>query len=82
MLAAAQAEAQEAQDPDAWRREVAARLSHYRARRRTREPRYPSLQLKFETEPKCDAPAEAPHSPAPAAARRPWTMCHQPPLPA
>jgi uncharacterized RDD family membrane protein YckC len=30
---------------------VAARLSHYRARRRTREPRYPSLQLKFETEP-------------------------------
>jgi uncharacterized RDD family membrane protein YckC len=39
------------QDPDAWRREVAARLSHYRARRRIREPRYPSLQLKFETEP-------------------------------
>jgi uncharacterized RDD family membrane protein YckC len=45
------AELQQPQDPDAWRREVAARLSHYRARRRTREPRYPSLQLKFETEP-------------------------------
>jgi uncharacterized RDD family membrane protein YckC len=40
-----------APDPEAWRREVAARLSHYRARRRPREPRYPSLQLKFETEP-------------------------------
>ncbi len=46
------------QDPDAWRREVADRLSHYRARRRTREPRYPSLQLKFETEPAANAPAE------------------------
>ncbi len=38
-------------DPESWRREVAARLSHYRARRRPREPRYPSLQLKFESEP-------------------------------
>ena len=47
----AQAEADQPQDPDAWRREVAARLSQYRSRRRTREPRYPSLQLKFETEP-------------------------------
>jgi len=45
------AEPQPSADPDAWRREVAARLSHYRARRRTRGPRYPSLQLKFETEP-------------------------------
>ncbi len=41
----------QAADPESWRREVAARLSHYRARRRPREPRYPSLQLKFETEP-------------------------------
>jgi uncharacterized RDD family membrane protein YckC len=48
--------AQPPQDPDAWRREVAARLSHYRARRRTREPRYPSLQLKFETEPTFTTP--------------------------
>ena len=59
-----------AQDPDAWRREVAERLSHYRARRRTREPRYPSLQLKFETEPNFDAPAEAPRSPAAPAMRQ------------
>ena len=48
-------------DPDSWRREVAARLSHYRARRRPREPRYPSLQLKFEGEPVWNAAAaEAP----------------------
>jgi uncharacterized RDD family membrane protein YckC len=50
------AEAQPPADPDAWRREVAARLSHYRARRHTRGPRYPSLQLKFETEPNFAAP--------------------------
>lgn len=35
--------------PDAWREEVAARMNHYRARRRQRAPRYPSLQLKFES---------------------------------
>jgi len=68
MPPALQAEPEHAQDPDAWRREVAARLSHYRARRRTREPRYPSLRLKFETEPSFDAPAEAPQSPATPAA--------------
>ncbi len=59
------AEAQQPEDPDAWRREVAARLSHYRARRRTREPRYPSLQLKFETEPVAPLPTEPPPLPAP-----------------
>jgi uncharacterized RDD family membrane protein YckC len=52
------AQLQQPQDPDEWRREVAARLSHYRARRLTREPRYPSLQLKFETEPFAAVPAE------------------------
>ena len=57
------AEVQPPQDPDAWRREVADRLSHYRARRRTREPRYPSLQLKFETEPSSAAPVEPPAGP-------------------
>jgi uncharacterized RDD family membrane protein YckC len=46
-------------DPEAWRREVAARVSHYRARRRSREPRYPSLQLKFESEPVWHAPPSA-----------------------
>lgn len=45
------ANSQAAPDPESWRREVAARLSHYRSRRRPREPRYPSLQLKFEAEP-------------------------------
>ncbi len=35
-------------DPGAWRQEVAKRLTSYRARRHPREPRYPSLQLKFE----------------------------------
>jgi uncharacterized RDD family membrane protein YckC len=54
------AELLEPPDPDSWRREVAARLSHYRARRRPREPRYPSLQLKFEGEPVWNAAAEAP----------------------
>jgi uncharacterized RDD family membrane protein YckC len=44
----AEADLQTPVDPDSWRREVAERLNHYRARRRTREPRYPSLQLKFE----------------------------------
>jgi uncharacterized RDD family membrane protein YckC len=58
------AELPEPHDPDSWRREVAARLSHYRARRRTREPRYPSLQLKFETEPSSAPPAEPPLPPA------------------
>jgi uncharacterized RDD family membrane protein YckC len=53
-------ETQPPQNPDAWRREVAARLSHYRSRRRTREPRYPSLQLKFEPEPISTSPEPAP----------------------
>lgn len=35
-------------EPDSWRREVAARVNHYRGRR-PRAPRYPSLQLKFES---------------------------------
>jgi uncharacterized RDD family membrane protein YckC len=33
---------------NSWRGEVAARVNRYRARRRPRGPRYPSLQLKFE----------------------------------
>ena len=37
-----------AADPRAWRREVAARVNQYRARRRPQAPRYPSLMLKFE----------------------------------
>jgi uncharacterized RDD family membrane protein YckC len=38
-------------DSDTWRQEVSARLSRYRARRRPRAPRYPSLRLKFEAPP-------------------------------
>jgi uncharacterized RDD family membrane protein YckC len=37
-------------DTDSWRKEVCERLSKYQARRRPRGPRYPSLQLKFETQ--------------------------------
>jgi uncharacterized RDD family membrane protein YckC len=37
-----------AEEPDAWRQEVQAKITHYRARKRPRPPRYPSLQLKFE----------------------------------
>lgn len=54
-------------DPDSWRREVAAKVSHYRGRR-PRAPRYPSLQLKFEpaesltTEPQPGARPEMPVS--------------------
>ena len=51
-------------DPDSWRREVAERLNHYRARRRTREPRYPSLQLKFEPDP-ISSTASVPMEPLP-----------------
>jgi len=35
-------------EPDSWRQEVAARVNYYRGRR-PRAPRYPSLQLKFES---------------------------------
>jgi uncharacterized RDD family membrane protein YckC len=41
---------------DAWRREVSARLSRYRSRKRARTPRYPSLQLKFEAPAPPDPP--------------------------
>lgn len=38
----------EAGDAEAWRDELSARLNRYRARRRVRPPRYPSLNLRFE----------------------------------
>jgi hypothetical protein len=37
-----------AQDAAAWRDELSVRLSRYRARRKVRPPRYPSLRLQFE----------------------------------
>ena len=44
------AEAMQLSSPpeESWRDEVSARLKRYRARRRPREPRYPSLRLRFE----------------------------------
>jgi uncharacterized RDD family membrane protein YckC len=38
----------EIEDPEAWRGELSARLNRYRARRKARPPRYPSLGLRFE----------------------------------
>jgi uncharacterized RDD family membrane protein YckC len=48
------------QSDDAWRHEVSAKLSRYRARKRTRSPRYPSLQLKFESPAPTHPPSEDP----------------------
>ena len=54
----------EAEDSEVrWRQEVAAKLDHYRARRSTKQPRFPSLQLKFEIEPPRQAPVGAPPHP-------------------
>ena len=47
-VAALQAELLGPQDSGSWRHEVADRVNNYRARRRPRAPRYPSLQLKFD----------------------------------
>jgi len=58
------------QDSDLWRREVADRVNNYRARRRPRAPRYPSLQLKFDSpEPSSTAqtgPSQPTASPIPS----------------
>ena len=50
-------------DSGSWRGEVAARVNNYRARRRPREPRYPSLQLKFDPPQSAWAPPAAPSQP-------------------
>lgn len=59
-----------AQKPDSWRQEVAARLNKYNQGRKPREPKYPSLRLKFEpNEPISNAHSqvvEAPALPAPS----------------
>ena len=41
-----------------WKEELAAKLNHYRARRSPKQPRFPSLQLKFESEPPRQTPIE------------------------
>ena len=38
------------QDPDAWKKELTAKLNEYRSRHQPRAPRYPSLQLKFDSQ--------------------------------
>lgn len=48
-----------AADAPAWRDELSDRLSRYRARRKVRPPRYPSLSLKFEA-PESAVSANAP----------------------
>jgi len=52
------------QDPSAWRQEVSAKLGSYQARRGAQESRYPSLHLKFDSEPISgkDAPGTATQS--------------------
>ena len=57
----------------AWRDELTAKLSNYRARRKPRPPRYPSLGLRFETETSGSNSADA--EPAPLAAFE--TVSHQ-----
>jgi uncharacterized RDD family membrane protein YckC len=67
---------QEPPDHDSWRQEVAARLSHYRARRRTREPRYPSLRLKFESD-QVWTPSAGAVEPLPPPAGTPQRASHE-----
>jgi uncharacterized RDD family membrane protein YckC len=83
---AAPSEAAPSEDPDAWRNEVAARVNTYRARRRPREPRYPSLQLKFEPhEPASNSRSTPPeasvHSARPAFSLDSVAAAAGPPLP-
>lgn len=67
-------EAMNAPAPEQWRQEVAARLNQYRARRRPKAPRYPSLQLDFGPSDFARTPVEtrksAPVEARPAATRQ------------
>jgi uncharacterized RDD family membrane protein YckC len=58
-----QPEFPEAKENGSWRREVTDRVNNYRARRRPRVPRYPSLQLRFDP-PEESRAAQEPASPA------------------
>jgi uncharacterized RDD family membrane protein YckC len=60
-----QTELLELQKSDSWRAEVADRVNNYRARRRPRAPRYPSLQLKFDPPEPSSAAHAAATLPAP-----------------
>jgi len=48
VLSSANATVAETGENNAWRDELSARVNRYRARRRVRPPRYPSLSLRFE----------------------------------
>jgi uncharacterized RDD family membrane protein YckC len=62
-------------DPDSWRQEVAARVNRYRGHR-PRAPRYPSLQLRFDSS---EASLnEPPKSPAPVTGQLAITMDLEP----
>jgi uncharacterized RDD family membrane protein YckC len=56
-----------------WRDELTAKLSNYRARRKPRPPRYPSLGLRFET----DSPGSNPANAEPAPLTGFETVSHQ-----
>jgi uncharacterized RDD family membrane protein YckC len=69
-------------DSGSWRGEVTDRVNNYRARRRPREPRYPSLQLRFDPpQPAWGSPA-APSQPVTTAAAGQLAMAMQDALPA
>jgi uncharacterized RDD family membrane protein YckC len=52
-------------EPVGWKQELAAKLDDYRSRHKPKPPRYPSLQLKFETEdPAWSEPSPQPTPPA------------------
>jgi uncharacterized RDD family membrane protein YckC len=56
----------EATDGDAWRDELSDRLNRYRARRKVRPPRYPSLSLRFEPFESAPPPNATGKSPLPS----------------
>ena len=67
-------------DSGSWRGEVTARVNNYRARRRPREPRYPSLQLKFDPPPSVWTSSTVPSQPVVAAASGQLAVAVQEPL--
>ena len=61
-----------------WKQELAAKLDDYRSRHKPKPPRYPSLQLKFETEePAWSAPAAVQPAPAAYATRESNALDHR-----
>ncbi len=80
-IAALQSEFLGPQDSGSWRREVADRVNNYRARRRPRTPRYPSLQLKFDPpEPSSTAHAASQPAASPVPSRLAVATQDTPPL--